>query len=240
MVFNGEATIGRCIESVLQQDHDNLEYIIIDGCSTDGTKQIIESYGTEISKYVCETDQGIYDAMNKGIAIATGEIIGILNADDFYASNRVISQIAQIFEEKLVDACYADLHYVDAIDSNKVIRKWVSGQYNNNSFLNGWMPPHPTFFLRNDCYKRFGNYRLDFGSAADYELMLRMIKKNEVSISYLPEVIVKMQAGGVSNSSFKNRVDANKKDRKAWQVNGLKPRFYSLYLKPLRKLIQFF
>jgi len=239
VVFNGAATINHCIESVLGQDYDSIEYIMIDGNSTDGTKEIIESYGDRIHKYLSEPDKGIYDAMNKGVKLATGDVIGILNADDFYAGNTIISDVARAIEKNQADACYGDLNYVDSNDESIVKRNWVSGRYKPNSFLLGWMPPHPTFFLRKKCYENFGNFRLDMGSAADYELMLRMIYKHGIKLAYIPKVIVKMRTGGVSNSNIKNRIEANKNDQKAWKINELKPWFFTLWLKPIRKITQF-
>jgi glycosyltransferase involved in cell wall biosynthesis len=239
VVFNGVSTIKHCIESVLNQDFDSIEYIIIDGNSNDGTRELIESYGSKIHKFLSEPDKGIYDAMNKGIKLATGDFIGILNADDFYANNSVISEIVKAVKINDSDACYGDLNYVDARDESVITRKWVSGKYKPNSFLMGWMPPHPTFFLKRTCYQKHGNFRLDMGSAADYELMLRMIYKHGIKLAYIPDVIVKMRTGGVSNSNIQNRLNANKNDRKAWEINGLKPYPFTLWLKPARKILQF-
>ncbi len=239
VVFNGVSTIKHCIESVLSQDYDSIEYIIVDGNSTDGTKEIVESYGNKIGKFLSEPDKGIYDAMNKGIELATGDVIGILNADDFYADQTVISSIAKTLKSTGSEGCYADLDYVDGQDNSVIKRKWVSGPYTQNSFLMGWMPPHPTFFVKKECYNKFGKFRLDMGSAADYELMLRMIYKNGIKLAYVPKVTVKMRTGGVSNSTYKNRIEANKNDRKAWKINGLTPRFFTLWLKPVRKIVQF-
>jgi glycosyltransferase involved in cell wall biosynthesis len=239
VVFNGVSTINHCIESVLKQDFDSIEYIIIDGNSKDGTKEVVESYGGKIQKFLSEPDKGIYDAMNKGIKLATGDLIGILNADDFYASDTVISEVVKTVTKNDADACYGDLNYVDAQDESVIKRKWISGKYKPNSFLMGWMPPHPTFFLKRNCYEKYGNFRLDMGSAADYELMLRMIFKHSIKLAYVPSVIVKMRTGGVSNSNFQNRLDANKNDRKAWKINGLKPYPFTLWLKPARKILQF-
>lgn len=239
VVFNGVATIKHCIDSVLGQNFDSIEYIIIDGNSTDGTREVIDSYGNRIDVFLSEPDKGIYDAMNKGIRLATGDLIGILNADDFYASDTVVSEIAQQVLKTGADGCYGDLNYVDSIDEALITRKWISGDYKPNSFLLGWMPPHPTFFLKKECYNKFGDFRLDMGSAADYELMLRMIYKHGIRLAYVPKVIVKMRTGGVSNSTLKNRLEANKNDRKAWKTNGLKPWFFTLWLKPVRKIIQF-
>lgn len=239
VVYNGAATIGHCIESVLGQDYPDIEYIIVDGNSKDGTQEIVRSYGDKIARFLSEPDAGIYDAMNKGIQLATGAVIGILNADDFYAYPSVISEVAGVLASSDFDASYGDLEYIDANDATLVRRKWVSGAYKVGAFLNGWMPPHPTFFVKKEVYNAHGHFRLDLGSAADYELMLRFVHRENIKLAYLPKVLVKMRAGGVSNSTFKNRIAANRNDRMAWKINNLKPRFYTLWLKPLRKIIQF-
>jgi glycosyltransferase involved in cell wall biosynthesis len=239
VVFNGEKTIRETIESVLIQDYTSLEYIIIDGNSSDSTIKIIESFGERISDFVSEPDLGIYDAMNKGISRASGDIIGLLNADDIYDSPQVISEVVQKFTASGVDAVYGDLLYVDATNLNSVRRNWKAGMYKSGSFLWGWMPPHPTFFIRRNWYQRYGNYRLDLGSAADYELMLRMVHKHQAKLAYIPRVLVRMRAGGISNTSFKNRFLANQNDRKAWIVNQLRPYPFTSFLKPFRKILQF-
>lgn len=239
VVYNGAATIRHCIESVLGQDYPDIEYIIVDGNSKDGTQEIVQSYGDKIARFLSEPDAGIYDAMNKGIQLATGDLIGILNADDFYAYPSVISEVAGVLASSNADASYGDLEYIDANDATVVRRKWVSGAYKVGAFLNGWMPPHPTFFVRKEVYNTHGRFRLDLGSAADYELMLRFVHRENIKLAYLPKVLVKMRAGGVSNSTLKNRIAANRNDRLAWKINNLKPRFYTLWLKPLRKIIQF-
>jgi glycosyltransferase involved in cell wall biosynthesis len=239
VVFNGEKTLRACIDSVLGQDFSNLEYIVIDGASTDNTLAIARSYGNKIYKIISEPDHGIYDAMNKGIAHATGDIIGILNADDIYADSSVISDVISKFEEENSEGVYGDLVYIDNQITQNPVRKWISGKYRKGIFLWGWMPPHPSFFLRKKCYDDFGNFRLDLGSAADYELMLRMIHINSIAVSYLPRTLVKMSMGGASNQSLANRIKANANDRKAWKVNNTSPFFFTLLLKPLRKIVQF-
>lgn len=239
VVYNGAATIRDSIESVLGQDYPDIEYIVVDGNSKDGTQEIVRSYGDKIARFLSEPDAGIYDAMNKGIQLATGDVIGILNADDFYAYPSVISEVAAVLASSDFDASYGDLEYIDANDATVVRRKWVSGAYKVGAFLNGWMPPHPTFFVKKEVYHTHGRFRLDMGSAADYELMLRFVHRENIKLAYLPKVLVKMRAGGVSNSSVKNRLAANRKDRMAWKINNLEPRFYTLWLKPLRKIIQF-
>lgn len=238
-VFNAESTIRDCLESIKKQDYPFVEYIIIDGASTDNTMKIIEEYKDVISRIVSEPDRGIYDGMNKGLRLATGELIGILNADDFYFNNYVLTNIARISAEQGVDSCYGDLVYVNADDTDKIQRYWHSGSFNPNRFYWGWMPPHPTFFVKKAIYDKFGIFNLDFGSAADYELTLRFLLKYKISTAYIPEIIVKMRSGGMSNASLKKRLLANRNDRLAWKVNGLKPYPWTLALKPIRKLGQF-
>lgn len=240
VTYNSESTIEETILSVINQSYSDLEYIIVDGKSSDGTLQILDTYKSRIDKILSEKDDGLYDALNKGIAMATGDVIAFLHSDDFYTDENVIQKYAEVFAKTKADGVYADLYYVDKNNTDKIIRKWKSGEYNRASFLNGWMPPHPTFFVKKDMYERYGKFDLSFKSAADYELMLRFIQKNKISIAYLNEFTVKMRVGGQSNVSLKNRMKANLEDRQAWRVNGLKPRFYTLYLKPLRKILQFF
>jgi glycosyltransferase len=237
--FNSFETIGDTLESVRSQQYPDLEHIIVDGLSTDATLQKVASY-PHVSKVISEKDNGIYDAMNKGIAHSTGDVVGILNSDDFYVHSKVIDAVAAEFMRTNCDALYADLQYVDRYDTRKVKRKWKSGEYHEGDFELGWMPPHPTFFVKRSVYERYGTFRLDLKSAADYELMLRLIHKHHVKLCYLPIMIVKMRTGGMSNRSFLHRLKANKEDRKAWQVNELKPRFYTFFLKPTRKLVQYF
>lgn len=238
--FNSASTIEGTIKSVLSQDHADLEYIIVDGNSSDDTLSIVNKFKDRIAKIISEKDNGIYDALNKGIALATGEVIGLLHSDDIYTDEKVISKIAAKFSEKNTDSVYADLQYVDQKDISKVIRHWHSGEYKPGLFKKGWMPPHPTFFLKKECYDKFGSFNLKLSSAADYELMLRMIEKNKISIAYLPEVIVKMRVGGKSNVSLLNRIKANREDKLAWELNGLKPGAFTFLFKPLSKIGQYF
>jgi glycosyltransferase involved in cell wall biosynthesis len=231
--------VEQTILSVLEQSYKNIEYIVIDGNSTDGSMGIIEKHRTKISKVISEKDQGLYDALNKGIEAASGDVIGFLHSDDFYLNKDVIADYAKVFENNNCDGVYSDLYYVDRNNTQVIKRKWKSGIYKDNSFLNGWMPPHPTFLVKKDIYRRFGKFNLQLKSAADYELMLRFIYKYKIKICYLAEYTVKMRVGGKSNLSLKNRWKANLEDRRAWKINHLKPRFYTLYLKPLRKLFQF-
>lgn len=239
--YNSENTIRETIESIINQDYPSIEYIIIDGNSKDSTMDIIRSYGSKIQRVISEPDKGIYDAMNKGIRLASGDIVGILNSDDYYVDGTIISTVAACFKEAKVDAVYSDLLYINKIKNNeKVVRYWKSGAYKKNKFLFGWMPPHPTFFVKKSVYNSYGDFNLALKSAADYEIMLRFLYKHSISCTYLPKITVKMRTGGISNASLKNRIRANKEDRRAWQINKIRPYFFTLYLKPLLKISQYF
>ena len=238
--FNSEYTIETTLQSVLDQDYGNIEYIIVDGKSIDKTISIIEKYKLRIAKIISEKDEGIYFAINKGINHATGDVIGILHADDFYADEKIISRVVQEFIEKRTDSVYGDLQYVSKHDPLKIVRSWKSGPYNSKRFLKGWMPPHPTFFVKKKCYTQFGLFNTLFSISADYELMLRFLYKQKITTSYIPEILVKMRVGGKSNVTFKNRIKANQEDHLAWRVNELNPGKMTLILKPLSKIKQFF
>lgn len=239
IAYNSAETIEATIQSVIAQDYTDVEYIIIDGASKDATMDVVDRYRDQIAIVVSEPDKGIYDAMNKGVARATGEVVGILNSDDFYADNTVLSDVAARFKETGADAVYADLVYVERDNPDKVVRYWKSKPYKPGMFRKGWMPAHPTFFLKNECYRAHGTYSTELRSAADYELMLRMLEKHAISAVHLPRVLTKMRVGGQSNVSLKNRIRANKEDRRAWKMNGLTPAWYTLTVKPLSKLTQF-
>ena len=237
--FNSSKTILDTLRSVQTQSYPSIEHIIVDGVSTDSTIELIKSTDNFKGEIHIGKDKGIYDAMNKGIRLVNGDIIGILNSDDFYADETIIEKVVSLFNETGCDAVYGDLLYVNAIDTSKTIRHWVSGNYKRDNFLQGWMPPHPTFFVRKELYNKYGLFNISLWGAADYELMLRFLYKHHCSLAYLPEVMVHMRAGGQSNQSIINRLKANLEDRKAWRINGIKPKWYTLYLKPLRKLNQF-
>jgi len=241
ITYNSAATVEDTLNSVVNQDYPNIEYLIIDGKSKDKTLQIVDKYKDKITKIVSEKDKGLYDALNKGVNLASGDIIGMLHSDDLYASNHVISDIVKTFESKPdADGVYADLVFVDRNDINKTTRTWESGDYEEGDFLNGWMPPHPTFFVRKECYERFGGFNTKLRLSADYELMLRMIHKNKIKLAYLPKVVVKMRMGGASNVSFFVRLKANIEDKMAWKLNGMKPGLFTRFLKPASKIMQYF
>ncbi len=240
ITYNSEKYIENTIQSVVNQDYENIEYIIVDGLSTDNTLDIVNRYQDKISKIISEKDNGLYDAINKGIKAATGDIIGLIHSDDFLASDNVISKYVEKFKNTNAEGVYANLHYVDQHNTNKLIRNWVSGEYKQGLFKKGWMPPHPTFYVKKEVYERYGLYRDDiFKSAADYEFMLRVIHKHQIKVAYLPIVTVKMRMGGVSNASLKNRLKANKEDQLAWEINNLKMPVLLPVLKPLSKLKQY-
>jgi len=239
-VLNSVTTIEDCIRSVCSQSYPNIEHIIIDGGSTDGTIEVIKRYMDSISMFISEPDNGMYDAINKGLMNARGDVVGILNADDFYANEKVIEKIVEVFKKNGVDSCYGDLIYVDKEDPDKIVRYWKSKPFRSISFMYGWHPPHPTFFVRKWVYDKYGFFNPDFKIAGDYELMLRFIEKNKISTSYIPEVLVKMRIGGISNKSLKNIILQTCEDYKAWRLNGLHSGFFAVFLKKIRKIFQFF
>lgn len=238
VAYNSAATIAQTLESVKKQTYRNIEHIVIDGGSTDNTLAIVRSY-PHIAKVISEKDKGIYDAMNKGLKLATGDVVGFLNSDDVYAHEDILGKVAVQFESDHTDTLYGDLHYVDAADTDRVLRNWVSGSFKRSSFKYGWMPPHPTFFVRKNVFNKLGGFNISLKSASDYELMLRVLYVNNCTTTYLPEVMVKMRVGGASNGSIKKRVYANKEDRLAWKLNNQHPYFFTLYMKPLRKVFQY-
>ena len=242
--FNAAATLSDAVQSVLSQVPSpevpfDLEYIVVDGGSTDGTLDVLAPFRDGIATLISEPDHGLYDAMNKGIRAATGDVVAILNADDVYASNDVLARVAETFNSSGATAVYGDLNYVEADDLARVIRRWRAGTYSPGAFRRGWMPPHPALFVQRTCYKRWGMFSLSLRSAADYELMLRFIHRHGMSLAYLPDTLVLMRAGGVSNASLKHRLRAHREDWKAWRMNGYHPSLFTLLAKPLRKLPQF-
>jgi len=238
-VFSNQHFIHDAIDSVLSQKNVEIEYIIVDGGSKDGTVEVVLSYGKRINKFISEPDEGVYFALNKGISLATGDIIALLHSDDFYAHPYVLSQVVEAFQKTNCDAVYSNLYYVKGNNTNKIVRLWDSGVYKEDDFYLGWMPPHPAFFSKREVYTKYGSFNTILKSAADYELMLRLIFKNNIKLHYIPKFFVKMRTGGASNRSFLNRLKANIEDRKAWHINDLKPKWYTLLMKPLLKLFQY-
>jgi glycosyltransferase len=238
--FNSQSTIKHTIQSVASQDYQNKEYILIDGASTDWTLDIISFLKDKINYFVSEKDNGIYNAMNKGIKASSGDIIGILNSDDFYSNNEVLSKVANIFEETDCDCLYGDLVYVDKGDARNIVRYWKSGEFSKRKLRMGWMLPHPTFFVKKEIYEKYGLYNIKLKTAADYEMILRLLHNDSIKVEYLPEILIKMRIGGESNSSFLNRLKGNYEDNLAWDMNNLRKPPFIRFLKPLRKIKQFF
>lgn len=213
--FNSGSTIADTLKSVSAQTYQNIDHIIIDGASKDNTLVLVKEHGARVSTIVSEPDRGIYDAYNKGIAMATGEIIGMLNSDDLYFSNDVIGRVMKEFENPEIDACYADLVYVDKDDTSKIVRYWKSAKFSKGDFLRGFVPAHPTLFLRREVYQKCGLFNPEYRLAADYEFMLRIFEKHGVSSTYIPELFVRMRTGGATGKNLANILKQNKEILKA-------------------------
>jgi len=208
--YNSADTIRDTIESVVAQDYKDVEYIIVDGGSSDQTLSILRDYEAQITKLVSEPDLGIYDAMNKGLKLATGDIIGFINADDFYSSKQSLSLIAQAFQAEKIEACYGDLIYIDRHHPSRVVRYWRSSDFKAGLFAKAWCPPHPTFYARRSIFERFGHFDLNYKIAADMELMLRFMEVNKIRTRYIPAVLVKMRTGGASDGNLRSILAQNR------------------------------
>lgn len=241
VVYNNEKTIEDCIKSVLRQTYKNIEYVIIDGKSKDNTVNLINEYKDRLGYFVSENDNGLYDAMNKGIQVATGDVIGILNSDDLYQDNNVIADImAQFNNDPALDILYGDLVYVKSDDIDKIVRNWKSKSYYSSFFENANVPPHPSLFVKKKVYNEAGLFDLNYKIAADYELMLRIFKKYNFNSKYINRLVVRMRLGGASNGSFLGIMKQNKEVLNAWKKNNLKSPFYLMPLRIFKKLSQFF
>lgn len=237
VTYNAESTIARCIESVIAQNYPNIEYIIIDGGSTDNTLQIINRYKDNINILITEPDHGVYDAMNKGIRMASGNVTGTLNADDFFAADDILTSVSSRFASPDIDVLYGNLDYIN--EDETIRRKWRTRAYKRGFYNWGWMPPHPTFYCKTELFEKYGYYSLEHGTAADYELMLRFMHHNKANAAYLNKVMIKMQCGGLSNKSPTSRAKAWRFDLKAMRKNGVLYPLIALILKPLRKIGQY-
>lgn len=238
--YNAATTIEDTILSVASQSYPDIEHIIIDGSSTDGTLSFIKKHENKVAKVISEPDNGIYDAMNKGISLATGDMIGMLNSDDFYINNDVISTVVNAFMAKNVDSVFADLVYVRADDLDKIVRYYSSANFNPKKMAYGWMPAHPTFFVKREIYEQYGLYKTDYQIAADYELIARFLVKSKVSYSYIPKVLVKMRTGGASTRNLKSNWILNKEIVRACRENGIETNIFKVYSKYFVKLFQLF
>lgn len=236
--YNSEKTIEATIQSVIVQTGVELEYIIIDGGSVDTTLDIIARYKGNIDVLVSEKDAGIYDAMNKGIQKATGEIIAILNSDDHYTGPGVLKKVADSFTMDRIDACYGDIDYVEEVGS-KVVRRWKAGEYAPHKLASGWTAPHPAFFVKKALYERFGGFNATFTIAADYEFMLRLFLAG-INVGYIPEPLVTMKSGGKSAASLAQRIKGWRELRRAWKVNNKHTPSFFLTRRIVSKVHQYF
>ncbi len=236
---NSVKTISDTIKSVLAQSYANIEYIIVDGSSTDGTIELITSFGNRISKFISEPDCGIYDAINKGIRLATGEIVGIVNSDDFFYSNDVIAKVAQSFCENNIDAVIGDAQFVDPNQPSKIVRYYSSKNYSVGKFRYGFMPAHPSFYVKREFFEKLGYYKTDYKIGADFELLIRFLYINNLKFKYLEMPFLSMRMGGVSNKSLHSKYILNKEIYRACKENGIKTNYFFLYLKYLIKMFEF-
>jgi len=242
VTLNNASVIKKCLDSLKSQKYNNIEHIIVDGGSTDKTLSILKSRNKQLSVVLSEPDKGIYDAMNKGIKLATGEIIGFLNSDDFYSSNEVLLKVANTFKkEPQLDSCYADLIYTDRVDTSKKIRYVKSSEYKQGLFSKGWCPGHTTFFARSSVYKRYGDFDTSYSLASDFDLMMRFLEIHKIKSRYVPEIWVKMRLGGATNKNLKNIYLQNKEIFSSFQKNNVKVNIIFFFVhKIISRLKQFF
>jgi glycosyltransferase involved in cell wall biosynthesis len=238
--YNSVSTIFDTINSVINQSYANIEYIIIDGASNDGTRDVINSFGPKIAKFISESDYGIYDALNKGIKLATGDIVGILNSDDFFYNSTVIEKIVKAFTDNNTDAVIGDVQFMDPNDELKVVRYYSSKKFKPSKFRFGFMPAHPGFYVKRELFEKLGYYKTDYKIAADYELIMRYLLTNKVRYKYIEFPVVSMRSGGISNKSLKSNYILNKEIARACRENGVKTNFFFIYSKYFIKIFQFF
>jgi glycosyltransferase involved in cell wall biosynthesis len=237
--LNSAETIGHTLESVAAQTHREVEHIIVDGVSTDGTLDVVRKHSSSMLQVISEPDRGLYDAMNKGLTAASGDIIGYLNSDDVYASHDVLQKVATALAEPDIDACYGDLVYVQPDDMSQVVRYWRSCAYSPGLVERGWMPAHPTFFVRRSILQKIGGFDIRYRYQSDYELMVRLFLKERISAVHIPEVLVRMRTGGHTNRSIRNIVKGNIEAYRACRENGIKVSPFFILQKMMSRLPQF-
>jgi len=237
--YQSAATLADCIQSVAGQEYENLEHWLIDGASTDGSQDLIQSLEHDRLRWISEPDEGLYHAMNKGLGRATGDIVGFLNADDVFDHPTVLQEVAEAFAEPEVQAAYADLCYVDPEDFSKVQRYWRAEPFEPGMFRRGWMPPHPTFYARKSVYEEHGNFDTHYRFGADWDLLMRLFEKAKIETRYVPSTWVRMRTGGVTNRSLKNVLRNNWECLRAFSRNGLSPEPLFLVHKLTHRLKQF-
>ena len=238
--FNSAATIEDTLRSVAEQTHPDVEHIVVDGKSSDNTMAIVDRYRAGLAKVVSEPDCGVYDAMNKGIALASGDVVGFLNADDVFADATALESVAAAFDAPDVDACYADLVYVDKNDTGRVVRYWKSNEYRHGLCRKGWMPAHPTFYVRRRVFEQYGGFDLQYPRQSDFELTLRLLEVHGTKSVYIPRTLVRMRTGGISNNSYINVLKGNLEAYRACRNNGIAVSPLFIFQKILSRLPQFF
>jgi glycosyltransferase involved in cell wall biosynthesis len=238
--YNNQSTIQDTIRSVLDQSYRNIEYIIIDGQSNDGTVDIIKSFGDRISKFVSEPDAGMYDAINKGLKLASGEIVGILNSDDFFYDSNVIMKIVESFNIHDIDAVYGDAIFVKPLNTNKIVRYYSSKNFCASRFRFGFMPAHPTFYVKRKYFEEFGYYKTDYTIGADFDLLVRFLYVNHLKYKYIEMPFLIMRMGGISNKNIVSKITLNKEIARACRENNLSTNYFLIYSKYITKIFEFF
>jgi glycosyltransferase involved in cell wall biosynthesis len=237
--YNSVKTIRDTIESVIGQTYSDIEYIIVDGGSTDGTVAIISSYGTKISRFISEPDRGIYDAMNKGLKLSTGDVAGILNADDFFNTDTIIAKIATEFSNNDIDALYGDVEFIKSDKIGKIVRYYSSKKFNTERFRYGFMPAHPSFYVKREYYEKFGYYKVDYKIGADFDLLIRFLYINKLKYKYLEMPFVTMRTGGASNKTLKSIFTLNREIVRSCRENGISTNYFNIYSKYFIKQFEF-
>lgn len=237
--FNSALTLGDTLESVSAQSHPEIEHIVVDGASTDGTLEVIELYGKHVAQLISEPDQGIYDAMNKGLRLATGEIIGFLNADDIYADNGVLEMVSAIMATTGLDALFGDAEFVSPDRPDQPVRRYRSERFRPERIAWGWMPAHPALFLRRHVYENYGLFCTDYRIAGDFEYCARIFHNNTLIYRSLPETLVRMRTGGISTSGWRNTLLLNREVLRACRENGIDTNILKIFSKYPAKLLEF-
>jgi glycosyltransferase involved in cell wall biosynthesis len=238
--YNAASTIESTLQSVARQTYPDVEHVVVDGGSSDGTQEVISAYRGAISRFISEPDHGIYDAMNKGIALATGDVVGFLNADDVYADDQVLARVLKIMEEERLDALFGDVAFFRSDDEQRDIRRYRSNRFRPERIAWGWMPAHPALFLRREVYEQVGSFRTDYQIAGDFEFIARAFGKNTLRYRHLPEVLVRMRVGGVSTGGWRNTLVLNREVLRACCENGIPTNMVKILSKYPAKLLEYF
>ena len=239
VTFNAATTLADTLQSVAAQIHPDIEHLVVDGASTDGTQDVVARYGSHLARFVSEPDQGIYDAMNKGLALATGDVIGFLNADDVYADDGVLQRVAEIMSRNNLDAVFGDAVFVNPAHPARSVRRYCSARFCPARIAWGWMPAHPSLFLRRGVYECFGHFRTDYRIAGDFELVARIFHGGTLKYRHVPEVWVRMRTGGISTGGWRNTVLLNREVLRACRENGIPTNLTKILSKYPAKLFEF-